>query len=324
MNTLCTYLIKQSGLVSDGVRAAGLAREANSPYERRMQERRRAREESERRGWEKLQNTLRTGQGYQDWMGEYFLDGLGLRNLKQLDDPRVQEYFLRKAEGKDPGNMHHIGLYQPAGFFKRRDSEGRLLNAAVEYIKNKRNAANANSQGSAQSVSTSTPTPAPAPAPTPKPAPAPVPSPNPAPNSPSLPGSTLTAGADVDLQAPNVDIPEFNATPTPSLSNSALTAGADIRLQAPSVDIPEFNPTPRPAAPAQATQNPFYDPKSITRQQMQQYRRYTGANNMNSDMDRWKTYQAMNGNRNASNADYYTAKKNNSLGAVKNPITQPK
>jgi hypothetical protein len=172
MNTLCTYLIKQSDLVPDGVRAAGLAREANSPYERNMQERRRAREESERRAWEKLQNTLRTGQGYQDWMGEYFLDGLGLRNLKQLDDPRVQEYFLRKAEGKDPGNMHHIGLYRPAGFFKRRDSEGRLLNAAVEYIKNKRNAANANSHGSAQSVSTSTP--APAPAPTPKPAPAPA------------------------------------------------------------------------------------------------------------------------------------------------------
>ena len=45
---------------------------------------------------------------------------------------------------------------------------------------------------------------------------------------------------------------------------------------------------------------------------------------MNSDMDRGKTYQAINGNRNASNADYYSAKKNNSLGAVKNPITQPK
>lgn len=146
---------------------------------------------------------------------------------------------------------------------------------------------------------------------------------------PSLPNSALTAagGADVSFQAPAIDIPEFNAAPTPSLPNSALTAGGDLGLQAPAIDIPEFNPAPKPApvAPAaQATQNPFYDPKSITRQQMRQYLRYTGATNMNSDMDRWKTYQAMNGNRNASNADYYSAKKNNFLGAVKNPITQPK
>lgn len=40
---------------------------------------------------------------------------------------------------------------------------------------------------------------------------------------------------------------------------------------------------------------------------MRQYRRYTGARNMGSDMDRWKTWQAMQGNRNASNADYFAA-----------------
>lgn len=120
------------------------------------------------------------------------------------------------------------------------------------------------------------------------------------------------------------------AVTSPALPSSALTAagGANVSFQTPTVNIPEFNSAPKtapaPAPSAQATQNPFYDPKSITRQQMRQYRRYTGATNMNSDMDRWKTYQAMNGNRNASNADYYSAKRNNSLGAVKNPITQPK
>lgn len=321
MINIANFLIKQSSLISDDVRLAGIAREESSPYFKNLQARRRAQEESERLGWEKLQNTLRTGQGYQDWMGEYFLDGLGLRNLEQLDDPKVQEYFLRKAEGKDPGNMHAVGLYQPAGFFKKRDSEGRLLNAAVEYIKNKRNIASVKPQETSQpvsipapeptasqisvpaSVQTSTPSPTPSPTFTPAPVAAPEPTPAPATvpavTSPALPSSALTAagGANVSFQTPTVNIPEFNSAPKTA---------------------------PAPALSAQATQNPFYDPKSITRQQMRQYRRYTGATNMNSDMDRWKTYQAMNGNRNASNADYYSAKRNNSLGAVKNPITQPK
>ena len=119
------------------------------------------------------------------------------------------------------------------------------------------------------------------------------------------------------------------ATPAPISIPAAGATGADAGV---SVPAPVPAPVSNPVAPAptpvvantQAVQNPFYDPKSITRQQMQQYRRYTGANNMNSDMDRWKTYQAMNGNRNASNADYYTAKKNNSLGAIKNPLKQTK
>lgn len=51
---------------------------------------------------------------------------------------------------------------------------------------------------------------------------------------------------------------------------------------------------------------PQYDPSKITRDMMRQYRRYTGARNMGSDMDRWKTWQAMQGNRNASNADYFS------------------
>ena len=313
MNNITSFLIKQSSLISDGVRQAGIAREESSPYFKNLQARRRAQEESERLGWEKLQNTLRTGQGYQDWMGEYFLDGLGLRDLKQLDDPKVQEYFLSKAEGKDPGDMHAVGLYQPAGFFKKRDSEGRLLKAAVEYIKNKRNTASVKPQETAQPAST------PAPAPTASQVSAPVQVSSPAP-------ATAPAPASADA---STSVPASAPATTPTLPSNALTAagGANVSFQTPTVNIPEFNPAPKPAPAvpaAQATQNPFYDPKSITRQQMHQYRRYTGANDMNSDMDRWKTYQAMNGNRNASNADYYTAKKNNSLGAVKNPITQPK
>lgn len=167
MLNIASFLIKQSNLISDDVRRVGIIRDESSPYSKGMQERRRAREESERLGWEKLQNTLRTGQGYQDWMGEYFLEGLGLRNLKQLDDPKVQEYFLRRAEGKDPGNMFAAGLYQPAGFFKKRDSGNRLLNAAVEYIKNKRNAASVKPQETSQPVSTSAPVATPAPTATP-------------------------------------------------------------------------------------------------------------------------------------------------------------
>lgn len=111
------------------------------------------------------------------------------------------------------------------------------------------------------------------------------------------------------------------ATSSPSLPSSALTSGGGeaVNFQTPHINIPEFNPST--VASTSATQNPFYSPNAVTRQQMRQYRRYTGANNMKSDMDRWKTYQAMNGNRNASNADYYTAKRTNTLDKVVNPVT---
>lgn len=75
---------------------------------------------------------------------------------------------------------------------------------------------------------------------------------------------------------------------------------------------------PQPAAPQPSTPSvgsaigkPTYNPAAITRKDMNKYRKYTSARNMNSDMDRWKTWQAMNGNRNASNADYHAAKRNN-------------
>lgn len=71
-------------------------------------------------------------------------------------------------------------------------------------------------------------------------------------------------------------------------------------------------PAPAAAPVAAPTQPaaPQYDASKITRDQMRQYAKYTGANDMNSDMDKWKTWQAMQGNRNASNADYYAARRN--------------
>lgn len=64
------------------------------------------------------------------------------------------------------------------------------------------------------------------------------------------------------------------------------------------------------AAPASAAVKPrTLSIKDITADDMKKYRKYTAAGNMNSEMDRWKTLQAMQGNRNASNKDYRTAKK---------------
>lgn len=64
------------------------------------------------------------------------------------------------------------------------------------------------------------------------------------------------------------------------------------------------------AAPASAAVQPRTPSiKDITAADMKKYRKYTAAGDMNSEMDRWKTLQAMQGNRNASNKDYRAAKK---------------
>lgn len=64
------------------------------------------------------------------------------------------------------------------------------------------------------------------------------------------------------------------------------------------------------AAPASAAVQPrTLSIKDITADDMKKYRKYTAAGDMNSEMDRWKTLQAMQGNRNASNKDYRAAKK---------------
>lgn len=128
------------------------------------------------------------------------------------------------------------------------------------------------------------------------------------------------------------DISSTSDTPAaPIIGNANTPVGAESQAvqNVNSSNTLSTPATPAPSAPnapvavnVQAVQNPFYSPKAITRQQMRQYRRYTGANDMKSDMDRWKTYQAMNGNRNASNADYYAAKRTNTLDKVVNPVTE--
>lgn len=66
---------------------------------------------------------------------------------------------------------------------------------------------------------------------------------------------------------------------------------------------------PRTSTPARTATTPNLQAfRNITAADMRKYRRYTGAANMNSEMDKWKTWQAMQGNRNASNADYYAAR----------------
>ena len=147
-----------------------------------------------------------------------------------------------------------------------------------------------------------------------------------------LNGGTTTAIPSSETVAEPAPVVAASAPEPATTTTAPATSSEPVATTPGSTNIPAPTPAPKPVQPAsvpvaantQAVQNPFYDPKSITRQQMRKYRRYTGANDMKSDMDRWKTYQAMNGNRNASNADYYTAKKNNSLGAIKNPLKQTK
>lgn len=80
----------------------------------------------------------------------------------------------------------------------------------------------------------------------------------------------------------------------------------------------QSQPPIKPKEPVQ------YDPSKITKELMRQYRKYTGARDMNSDMDRWKTYQAMQGNRNASNADYREYIRNRNKQKAITPAPAPK
>lgn len=88
-----------------------------------------------------------------------------------------------------------------------------------------------------------------------------------------------------------------------SSATAPATTPAEPAAPAPEPQQAEPTPAPAPQAPAQQVA-PQYDPNAITPELMRKYRKYTAANNMGSDMDKWKTWQAMQGNRNASNADY--------------------
>ena len=119
-----------------------------------------------------------------------------------------------------------------------------------------------------------------APAPAPQQTPAPAPAPAEAPVSPS---------------------------PAPAPTPQQTPAPAPAPQQTPA---PAPAPAEAPVSPAPAQQPAAYDPSKVTAADMRRHSGVTGASNMNSDMDKWKTWQAMQGNRNASNADYRTARAN--------------
>ena len=93
--------------------------------------------------------------------------------------------------------------------------------------------------------------------------------------------------------------------PTPSGPSAALPREANDMMRGKGL------PAPKPVADAPI------DLSKISRKDMAKYRKHTGAVDMNSEMDRWKTYQAMNGNPNASNADYYAWKRKQRAQAKK-------
>jgi hypothetical protein len=96
--------------------------------------------------------------------------------------------------------------------------------------------------------------------------------------------------------------------PIPSGPSAALPREANAMMRGKGL------PAPKPVAPAA---DALIDLSKISRKDMAKYRKHTGARDMNSEMDRWKTWQAMNGNPNASNADYYAWKRNQRAQAKK-------
>ena len=105
--------------------------------------------------------------------------------------------------------------------------------------------------------------------------------------------------------------------PTKALEPQPMLSVRDGKLinapVAAPVAAPVVPPAPKPAdkpvaAPAVATPRQL-NINDITEEDMRKYRKYTGASDMNSEMDRWKTLQAMQGNMNASNRDYRMAKR---------------
>ena len=101
--------------------------------------------------------------------------------------------------------------------------------------------------------------------------------------------------------------------PTKALEPQPMLSVRDGKLINAPVAAPVVPPAPKPAdkpvaAPAVATPRQL-NINDITEEDMRKYRKYTGASDMNSEMDRWKTLQAMQGNMNASNRDYRMAKR---------------
>ena len=165
--------------------------------------------------------------------------------------------------------------------------------------------------------------PAPAGQPAPKPAQTPAaPASNTPPAPTPAPKGALTAGGNANITSNGVGaFPTFQTKPAPAPApTGALTTGgnAGITGSAPTGPLNQGFPGGQQGGAPGTISNPFGQPSqapaqtpapspnlsAITQAQMKQYAGQTGASNMNSEMDRWKTWQAMQGNTNASNADY--------------------
>lgn len=131
---------------------------------------------------------------------------------------------------------------------------------------------------------------------------------------------SVTLGGPVDLTPKTTDVGSmtFPAPTTPAAPAAAPISAdaafdqqvAKYNTQAAAAPAAPAPATPAPAPAQAAPKTPTMDDlRGISRDQMQQNRKWTAARNMNSEMDRWKTWMAMNGNRNASNADYWAWKK---------------
>lgn len=147
--------------------------------------------------------------------------------------------------------------------------------------------------------------------------------------APAASGSALTLGGAMPTFAANVGTSPQGSIPSPEQHRAAQrAAGLDENGMPISLDSPEDiaasnkllrqmqagNAAPasakpaKPARPSRPTASNRHAFRNITAADMRRYRRYTGASDMKSEMDKWKTWQAMQGNRNASNADFYAAR----------------
>jgi outer membrane biosynthesis protein TonB len=123
------------------------------------------------------------------------------------------------------------------------------------------------------------------------------------------PAAPAPAAAPAPQQTPAPAAAPVSPAPAPASAPQQTPAPAPAPAPAPQ-QTPAPAPAEAPVSPAPAQQPAAYDPSKITAADMRKHRGVTGASNMNSDMDKWKTWQAMQGNRNAANADYRAAKAN--------------
>ena len=155
------------------------------------------------------------------------------------------------------------------------------------------------------------PAPAPAPAPaqapaTPKPAQAPVAAPKTQP-APAAPAPAAQGGLRLtDMGGPGLWNPSLTATQVNQNAGDPFAGSHTLGGMNPATISTIMNsPSAAPAAPSGGG----FDPSKITRADMNKWRHITGARNMNSEMDKWKTYEAMNGRgRQATNAAFRRAR----------------